>query len=71
MNLWKSTNKEIREMERVYRIELRYSNGSHNLGTVFSSLDAIKKSLEGNLLNHPTVYVYTKCGKNPVMVFEG
>ena len=56
-------------MERVYRIELRYSNGSHNLGTVFSSLEAIKKSLEGNLLNHPTVYVYTKCGKNPVMVF--
>ena len=58
-------------MERVYRIELRYSNGIHKLGTVFSSLEAIKKSLEGNLLNHPTVYVYTKCGKKAVIVFEG
>ena len=58
-------------MKREYRIEICHKNETNIIGTVFSSLETIKKLFEGEFTYHPIVYVYTKYGKKPVMVFEG
>ena len=61
-------------MEQTLRVELQYENMSKPIvhGYFYDGgIEAIEKSMKGNLIDHPIVLIFTKRGKKPIYSFKG
>ena len=61
-------------MEQTLRVELQYKNMSKPIlhGYFYGvDIEAIEKSMKGNLTDHPIVLIYTRRGKKPIYSFQG
>ena len=61
-------------MEQTLRVELQYENMSKPIvhGYFYDGgIEAIERSMKGNLIDHPIVLVFTKRGKKPIYSFKG
>ena len=61
-------------MEQTLRVELQYDNMSKPIvhGYFYDGgIEAIERSMKGNLIDHPIVLIFTKRGKKPIYSFKG
>ena len=61
-------------MEQTLRVELQYENMSKPIvhGYFYDGgIEAIERSMKGNLIDHPIVLIFTKRGKKPIHSFKG
>ena len=61
-------------MEQTLRVELQYKNMSKPImyGYFYDGdIEAIERSMKGNLKDHPIVLIFTKRGKKPIYSFMG
>ena len=61
-------------MEQTLRVELQYENMSKPIvhGYFYDGgIEAIERSMKGNLIDHPIVLIFTKRGKKPIYSFNG
>ena len=61
-------------MEQNLRVELQYENMSKPIvhGYFYDGgIEAIERSMKGNLIDHPIVLIFTKRGKKPIYSFKG
>ena len=61
-------------MEQTLRVELQYVNMSKPIvhGYFYDGgIEAIERSMKGNLIDHPIVLIFTKRGKKPIYSFKG
>ena len=61
-------------MEQTLRVELQYENMSKPIvhGYFYDGgIEAIERSMKGNLIDHPIVLIFTKRGKKPIYSFKG
>ena len=61
-------------MEQTLRVELQYENMRKPIvhGYFYDGgIEAIERSMKGNLIDHPIVLIFTKRGKKPIYSFRG